>query len=264
MKERVKLIVALDLLFLLLLVIAGSVSSYVLSECFHYSAFIVPILLGFVYIFKDKSENKCKLWLLPKKETIPFALLVFLPTIAVVITASIGEALLKNAILKTASSTPDEAFATAVLLHALIPAVLEELLFRYLPVRILGANGGTVLISAVLFSFAHTDLFAIPHTLIAGIVLAALVIICKSPLPAIALHFTNNALSLVTTYYSDAAPFIILAIIIGALISVALITLKRKSLQTHFAELTMNFTHCSYAPLVFIAASLFIALTKLF
>ena len=264
MKERVKFIVALDLLFLLLLIIAGGVSSTVLSEYFHYSAFIIPILLGFVYIFRDKSENGCKLDFLPKKETIPSALLVFLPTIAVVILTAAGEAWLKDAIFKAPPSTPDESFAIALLLHAFIPAVCEELLFRYLPVKILGATRGAVLISAVLFSLAHTDLFAIPHTLIAGVVLAGLVIVCKSPLPAIVLHFINNALSLTVTYYSGAAPTVIFITVVGALICAVIITVKRKVLLSHLNEIEKDITCPTYAPLAFITISLFIALTKLF
>lgn len=263
MKERIKIIVAIDLSFLFLLVVAGCISNVAVSEIFHYGAFIVPILLGFVYIYRNKTELEGSLDLLPKSDTLTLALIVLLPTVALTLCLSSVLGALKNALVGGVENVPGETFATALILHAVLPAILEEMLFRYLPVQIIGKNRYAILLSAVTFSLAHTDLFAIPHTLAAGILLGTITVICGSPLPAILIHFLNNAASLSITYFPKAASTVISVIAAGALLSIVAIVIKRKALLSYIREIKSDISEHTPAPLIYIGASIFIAITKL-
>ena len=263
MKERIKIIVAIDLSFLLLLVLAGCISNVFVSETLHYSAFIVPILLGFVYIYTNKAQLDGDLRVLPTSATLTFALLTLMPTVAVTLGLSTVSGLLKNALVGKEAILPDEPFAIALLLHALFPALLEEMLFRYLPVRIIGKNTYAVLLSAVTFSLAHTDLFAIPHTLAAGILLGLVTVICNSPVPAIFIHFFNNASSLSITYFPSAAPTVISVIAVGALLSTVAAVIKRKALLSYIREIKSDISEHTPTPLIYIGVTIFIAITKL-
>jgi simple sugar transport system permease protein len=70
--------------------------------------------------------------------------------------------------------------------HALIPAVLEELLFRYIPIKLLSpySRRGAILVSALLFSLVHLNLFQIPYALLAGVVFGFLTVASGSILPS--------------------------------------------------------------------------------
>ena len=88
----------------------------------------------------------------------------------------------------------------AVLFFALLPALLEELFFRhYLLCALKGANGsagGTVLLSAFLFSLSHTDFYQMPYAFLAGLLLGLAAVMSGSFLLPFALHFFNNLCSL--------------------------------------------------------------------
>lgn len=264
MKKRVKVIVALDLLFLLLLITAGTVNNKIISEILRYGAFIIPILLGLVYIYLNKCDFDFPLSILPKKKTCPKALLIFAPAIAVILLLALGGSAIKEALLGAAEASLDEGFVKALILHALIPSVLEEMLFRYVPIRLLGKNYRALFLSALMFAFAHTDAFALPYTFAAGVLLGAIVMITESPLLAVALHLLNNSASLTITYYPDAAPTVLIIIGVAALISAALFFAFRKKFIPLIKDIERT-EEASYLPaLAFIGASLFIIITELF
>lgn len=263
MKDRVKALTAIDLLFLGMLVLSSVIGNIVVSRILYYSAFILPILLSLVYISVNKSnfssDVKIKIW----NKRSPAILLLIFPTVALMIGVSSVMGALKSKLGYAASPELDEPFLLAVLLHALVPAILEELLFRYAPIKILGGSASTVGLSAIIFALAHTDVFSIPHAFVAGVVLAICVIASGSILPAIILHFINNLTSLTMSYYPSHSMTAVYAVLILAVLSASLIIILRKSFLKLLGTIGTEHEEFGAAPLAFVILSLFIALTNL-
>ena len=80
---------------------------------------------------------------------------------------------------------------------AIIPAVVEELLFRKTVCGVLTVYGKTtaVLISAVLFALMHANIEQLLYTFVAGLFLGWLYVESKNILYPIILHFINNGVS---------------------------------------------------------------------
>lgn len=83
--------------------------------------------------------------------------------------------------------------------RAIIPAVVEELLFRgniCKSLKVYG-KGTAVLISAVLFSLMHSNVEQLLYTFVAGLLLGWVYVESKSIVFPILMHFLNNSLSAV-------------------------------------------------------------------
>lgn len=82
---------------------------------------------------------------------------------------------------------------------AIIPAVVEEILFRGTLCRALTVYGKftAVLVSAVLFSLMHTNVEQLLYTLVAGVLLGWIYVETKKVIFPIILHFINNGMSVV-------------------------------------------------------------------
>ena len=86
---------------------------------------------------------------------------------------------------------------------AVVPPVIEEFVFR-------GAVLGTVrkfygdtlaiTVSAVLFGFAHANFIQTPVTFLTGLVLGWLTVKTGSMIPAMILHFINNAVAVISQF----------------------------------------------------------------
>lgn len=100
-----------------------------------------------------------------------------------------------------------EGTTTSLLLNmiatALLPAVFEEVAFRGYVLGALRPHGDklAVWVSAVLFGLIHGNVLQLPFALILGVALGWLVVQTDSLLPAIVLHFANNAMSVVLSYF---------------------------------------------------------------
>lgn len=82
---------------------------------------------------------------------------------------------------------------------AILPAFLEEYLFRGV---ILGSlrkfgDGFAIILSSILFGLMHGNFVQLPVTFLMGLVLGALTVYTNSMLPAMILHFINNAIACV-------------------------------------------------------------------
>ena len=123
---------------------------------------------------------------------------------------------------------------------AILPGLIEELIFR---VYIMGAlrphgNATALWVSAFLFGLFHGNILQFPFAFLLGLVLGWLTIQTESILPAVILHFGNNLMSVLLSYFGKinveftesallAITFVIIAAAGVVSLSVLLITDRR-------------------------------------
>ena len=237
MKRTVSFIAALDIAFVGLLVMS-SIASGIASDILYYSAFSVPILLGLWAIRYKGGEVLSR----PSSvsESAKFSLPLIFPTIAAVsLIAFLTSSLLNLVGYESTVSFPDP-FPIAVLTRAVLPALLEEILFRFIPIRLLKAEGAdakfSILFTALAFSLGHTNLFQIPYAAFAGAVFALLFIATGSIIPTVIAHLLNNLISLITIYY-DFDLWVYISIAVLAVLSLIVIVLRRYVYKERIKEL---------------------------
>lgn len=160
---------------------------------------------------------------------------------------------------------------------AVLPALLEELVFRGYVLRALRPHGDwfAVFVSAVLFGLMHGNVVQIPFALIVGVALGWLYIMTDNIWIPIAVHFINNGFSFLLQYYalslddvaqSELNAFAIFAlIVIGALSLVVLIArqsalLRRLPRISHLTAARRVGTLLS-APMFTLCIAVFVLLT---
>lgn len=89
-----------------------------------------------------------------------------------------------------------------IVVMAVLPAMLEELLFRGCVLRVLRPYGDwfAIVVSAVLFGLMHGNIIQIPFALVVGIALGWLYVTTENIWLPIAVHFANNLLSVLMEY----------------------------------------------------------------
>ena len=94
-------------------------------------------------------------------------------------------------------------FILQVVFVALLPAICEETMHRGLLIKGLSSLGikSAVIISSILFGLMHMNVNQLFYTAILGFIIALSVVIAKSIIPAMIIHFMNNFLSV---YFSFA------------------------------------------------------------
>lgn len=95
-------------------------------------------------------------------------------------------------------------FALNLVVMAVLPALLEELVFRGCLLRLLRVygDGTAVVVSAVLFGLMHGNLRQVPFAIIVGLVLGWLYVVTENIWMPILVHFLNNAIAVTTEYLS--------------------------------------------------------------
>lgn len=90
-----------------------------------------------------------------------------------------------------------------LIIIAVLPAILEEAVFRGSVLRVLRPFGDwfAVLVSSVLFGLMHGNVRQIPFAIIVGLVLGWLYVSTNSLRLPMAVHFANNALSVCMEYF---------------------------------------------------------------
>ncbi len=93
-------------------------------------------------------------------------------------------------------------FVLNLIIMAVFPAVLEELVFRYGVLRALRPQGDgfAVVVSSVLFGLMHGNIRQIPFALMVGLALGYLYIATNRLWIPMLVHFINNALSVCLEY----------------------------------------------------------------
>ncbi len=100
-----------------------------------------------------------------------------------------------------------DAFSVAITVvsSAVIPALLEEYLYRKLVCTELTVHGGSfaIIISALLFGLAHFSFYTFPYAFVCGLILGFVYLKTGSVKYTVAIHFANNMLSLVLSLVGD-------------------------------------------------------------
>lgn len=240
MKKNISMLSMAYLLFLILLFLSGAISS-ILSDVVYYVAFILPIVLVLYATRNDERKNTNLLAI--TKESTKMVLPLVAPTILVIATLSFLTSLVIYIISgKTNSVDLGDNYVVALFYHALLPAIFEELLFRYLPMRLLAdkSKKAAILVSATFFSLVHHDLFSIPYAFFAGVVFMAVDIMTDSIIPSVIIHFINNALSVGIIVFSDnpaLAPTVYVIIGILSFVSLLAVFKNRAEYKRIAAEL---------------------------
>lgn len=228
MDKKISILTVNYTLFLILLFASGSTNG-ILSEIIYYLAFLLPIIITLFLTRKDKFKGGFSV---DAEKTGKFAPIIA-PTVSVIVIISFLTSFLIFYLTgKTNSVDLGDSFILALLTHALLPALLEEAVFRYIPMRLLESHSrcGTVIISAIFFSLIHHNLFVIPYAFIAGVIFMTVDIWANSVIPSIIIHFINNALSVGLIFFSDNpafSPVIYVLLLILTVISLLFI-LKRR------------------------------------
>lgn len=86
--------------------------------------------------------------------------------------------------------------ALTVLSSVIVPATLEELLYRRLICRELTLHGSAfaIIISALLFGLAHFSFYTFPYAFVCGLILGFVYVKTGSVKYTVAIHFANNML----------------------------------------------------------------------
>ena len=115
-----------------------------------------------------------------------------------------------NVFASVGMASPPRDNAVAILLFdLLLPSVGEELLFRGVVLQRLRHYGmrAAVIVSALLFAASHGNWAQIPYALIAGVLLGTVALYTHSVLPAIALHFLLNFVSVELSLIPESVAF---------------------------------------------------------
>jgi membrane protease YdiL (CAAX protease family) len=224
-EKRIGFLAILDVVFIVFLILSGSFGG-VLSTLFYILAFIVPICVGF-YMTREENSNVDFIRPHGVGEALPF----IAPTIGGVMLISFLTSLLIGLMTgKNNAIDLGDSLILAILSHALAPAILEEALFRFIPMRAMKGERWPVIMlySALFFALIHHSFFSMPYAFLAGLVFMLVDLIADSVWPSVVIHFLNNTLSVVLVFYSDIPAVAYVAIsVLAVLTAVSVIYIIR-------------------------------------
>ena len=268
MPRALKYVTFLDLLFILFISAAGFIGGAV-GDVVYYLAFVVPVFIAFA-LKKANGVEFSPPRLKISAEGAVFTLPIIAPVLAAVFLISWLTSLLLGAL--GAENTVDMSGNVFVLIltHALLTSILEEALFRYVPIAFIAPHSKkhAIIISALFFAFAHCNLFQIPYAFFAGLVFAAVDIATDSILPSLLVHFLNNLISIFWIRGSGDTTFVLVYVFILvslALLSLIPILIMRKRYAKRLSDIfsARGDVRLSYEPMLFLATTLFVALISL-
>lgn len=223
MKRALLGITLLDFFFILLLDISGSLSG-ALGDILYCLAFIVPAMAIFLLSRRFGLEMK------PPRvkisgEGLGITLALAAPSLALIFLVSYLTSLALSHFGGGPVADVSGDLWPVLLKNALIVPLLEEMLFRYIPLSLLSKHSrrGAIIYSAVFFACVHCSLYQLLYAFLAGVIFALLDIMTDSILPSLLLHAVNNAISVLWLRYSGDALFS--EIYVGVLAALAVISL---------------------------------------
>ncbi len=269
MKKTLSYIVFADMIFILLLALSGLFGG-VFGNAVYYAAFLIPILLT-AFLVKIKRLEFSSLGIKISRENFLLTLPTAAPILALVFLISWITSILLSAIGQAPVFDVSGNIVLVIFLNAFLPALFEEVLFRFIPISLLLPYGkrGAVLITSILFSLIHCSLFQIPYAFVAGTVFAVIDIAFGSIIPSLILHFLNNTVSIIWMRGSGNDRFVLIyiSVLLGAtFLSGVFIAICRKryikSIGEVFSDGRKPVFTVELALLVF--SLLFIAVANLF
>ena len=226
MRKSIAYIVVIDLAFILVAAISATVSGWA-HDVVYYGLYAALIAVASAFAARDDAG--LRLSALPQKPA--EALALFAPSMLLIIGMSFVVSSLLLLLGKSDTVDVSGALLPQLLRHALLPAVFEEMLFRYVPIRLLGGRSrrAAITVSSLMFALVHMSLFRIPYALIAGVIFAYMTVATGSVLPSMLLHFANNAASVMWMRDPDTAPYIILiSLAVLTILSAVYIAIRRR------------------------------------
>ncbi len=290
MKKAVKLLVLCDLLFLVIMALSG-IFSGIASDVIYILGFAIPTALGLAAsrngyepyrgdgIVGDDEDAGASEYENTGDIKIGInraGLLRFLPTVFPTLLSILLLSLLTSLILGTLGFTDtsviEGSLPAAIISSAILPALLEEALFRYLPIKLLAPHSprGAVMLSSAFFALAHLDFYRLPYAFFAGFVFISLDMLTGSILPSVTIHFINNLMSVFLWFYPGS--LMLKLIYIGLLVVMSVVSviviIKHKGDYKRSAERVFNKGDIggmyTAAPLAFILPTLVITVLNLF
>ena len=220
MKKSLAALSALNFCFIFLLSISGSLEG-TLSDVVYYLSFVISVALFFA------ASKRLEIPLMPPRVTISRGnigiILAFMaPSLCLIFLVSYLTSLALSHFGTGAIADASGNLFFVMLTYAVITPILEEMLFRYIPLSLLAQHSkkGAILYSAAFFAFVHCSLYQLPYAFLAGVIFAFFDIISESIIPSLLLHTMNNAISVLWLRYSGDALFSRVYVII--LLSLAL------------------------------------------
>ena len=278
MSESVKLITLIDLMFVIMLVISGSLASP-LGDVLYYFSFIIPIAIGFYSSFglRRKREEIAGVAEPPEvlfnltRDDARALLPLVAPSVAVIFLISLVTSLLLSLAGVSSPAVEDTEIFTMLLVHAAVPALFEEALFRYIPIKLLAPYSKRVCVfySALCFALIHCSFSQMPYAFAAGMIFMIIDLAFESIWPSVILHFINNAASVIWIKYCSggAVPLIFIGILFGLTLLSLIFILKGKK---RYLELVKAATvkgeriGVTYAPAALILLCCYIAAANIF
>ncbi len=278
LKDAIKYLTFLDLIFIVMLMLSGLLSG-IAGQVIYYFAFIIPTAIACSISPKMKSareenagvrEESADLFKMNKRDVKLLAPIVF-PTVTIIFVTSLLTSVILSALGFSGNVVEIKSFGEMLLLNAFVPAVFEELLFRYVPMKLLApySSRACVLISSLYFALIHGNLFQIPYAFIAGAILISVSLAFNSVIPSIVIHLVNNTMSIVWMKYAvgwqGQAVFVgILAVLFC--ISCVCMYIYREKYKDKIHEILKKGEpiELNYAPLALIIPTVYIAVANLF
>ncbi len=261
------LLVAMEVTFTavtMVLVMAGVIDFSALTEPylgFDNTAYLLLYAAVYTFVFLAPTVvvslcfKRHPLPLTPHRAVEPAdGFLSVLGAVGVCILTSVGVSMLMSLLARFGVPMPDlpsmlentpTSFWLNVLVMAVLPAVLEEALFRGCVLRVLRPYGDwfAIVVSAVLFGLMHGNIIQIPFALVVGIALGWLYVATENIWLPIAVHFANNLLSVSMEYamlqLDEAGQESFAVLVYGMVISlgvaaILVLTLKKSALFHRF------------------------------
>ena len=234
MKKALACITLIDFIFILFLSVSGMLGG-TLGAVVYYLAFIIPAVIYFT--FKNRLEIVSK----PPRVTISgrdlgISFVMTAPSLALIFLVSYITSLLLSRFGKVVTVDVSGNLFVVMLTKAVLTPVLEEFLFRYIPISLLSSYSrrGTVLYSALFFALIHCNLYQLPYAFFAGVVFALLNLAADSILPSVILHILNNVISVLWLRFYENELFssvYVIPLISAAVLSIPFFFVVRKRIR---------------------------------
>ncbi len=261
-KSATDLTVLCHLLLLFLLGLSAYFEGAV-SDAIYFGAFILPTLLGLL-IAGLRGGRIPRIAM--RRDNVRLLLPLVFPTVLLVMGMSVVSSLLLGFTGAENEVTVYPGFFENVIRHALLPAVLEEAAFRYLPMSLFGREQSRtcILVSSLSFALIHCNLLQIPYAFAAGVIFMGVNLIFGSPLPSLLLHMVNNLISVIIIYFDAPTVTVSVCAVIGV-VSLAFIFLMRKDYAIEIKALFIRKSkyELSYSLLFLAVPTLFMAIINI-